>query len=281
VRVAEYGPSRRADLADLTARVWGRRPEEAELEWFFERNPVRAASVLLGEEDDRVVAGVAISFQRMTLRGRELEVGTAVRLATDPAYRGRGLFTALQSANEERVRELGVSVLLTVPTPASARVLLERLGWTVLPPLRVWARLHVLPARLHARRVERFERSTGSKDGARRDRVLRDAGWLNWRFAGAPIPYALLEQDGYAVVGNRGRIGVVAAAEDDGDLLVDAAAAAGGPVLVAAPPPWERSRYLRAGFLPTPRTFTLLGKSLDGGPLPERPHLELGDLDFL
>jgi hypothetical protein len=40
-------------------------------------------------------------------------------------------------------------------------------------------------------------------------------------------------------------------------------------------------RYARAGFVPTPRTLTLLGKSLDGSPLPERPHLELGDLDFL
>jgi GNAT superfamily N-acetyltransferase len=281
VRVAEYGPSRRADLADLTARVWGRRPDESELEWFFERNPVRAASVLLGEEDDRVVASVGISFQRMTVHGRELEVGTAVRLATDPAYRGRGLFTELQSTNEERVRELGVRVLLTVPTPASARVLLGRLGWTALPPLRVWARLHVLPARQRARRVERFERTASRGAAGRRDRVLRDADWLNWRFAGAPIPYALLEHDGYAVVGRRGRIGVLAAAEGDGDLLVDAAAAASGPALVAAPPPWERPRYLRAGFLPTHRTFTLLGKSLDGNPLPERPHLELGDLDFL
>jgi GNAT superfamily N-acetyltransferase len=281
VRVAEYGPSRRADLADLTARVWGRRPDEAELEWFLEHNPVRAASVLLGEEDDRVVASVAISFQRMTLQGRELEVGTAVRLATDPAYRGRGRFTELQSANEERVRELGVPVLLTVPTPASARVLLGRLGWTALPPLRVWARLHVLPARLHARRVDRFERTPGRNGGVWHDRVLRDAGWLRWRFADAPTPYTLLERDGYAVVGTRGRIGVVAAVEGEDDLLVDAAAAARRPLLVAAPPPWERSRYLRAGFLPTPRTFTLLGKSLDGTPLPARPHLELGDLDFL
>ena len=47
MRVADYGPSRRADVADLTARVWGTRPTEAELEWFFERNPVRPASVLI------------------------------------------------------------------------------------------------------------------------------------------------------------------------------------------------------------------------------------------
>ena len=55
VRVVEYDPSRRADVADLMGRVWGERPDESELEWFYERNPVRPASVLLGEEDGSVV----------------------------------------------------------------------------------------------------------------------------------------------------------------------------------------------------------------------------------
>ena len=70
-------------------------PDEAELEWFFERNPVRPASVLLAEEDDRVVGSVAMSFGRMSIAGEELEVGMPVRLATDPDYRGRGIFAEL------------------------------------------------------------------------------------------------------------------------------------------------------------------------------------------
>jgi len=280
VRVADYGPSRRADVADLTARVWGTRPTEAELEWFFERNPVRPASVLLGEEDGRLVGSVAISFQRMAVAGHEQVVGTAVRLATDPAYRGRGVFSELQRANEARMRELGVSLLLTVPTPASARILTGELGWTALPPLRVWARLRVLPARVRARVVARFdEKVTLSHVVGSNERVLRDAAWLNWRFAEAPHSYTLLAGEGYAVVGTRGRVGVLAAAE--GEPLGDAAVAAPRPLVVAAPPPWERARYLRAGFVPTPRSLTLLGSSLDGSALPERPHLELGDLDFL
>ena len=49
---------------------------------------------------------------------------------------------------------------------------------------------------------------------------------------------------------------------------------------IAAPPPWDARRYALGGFVPTPKTFTLLGKSL-GHPVPERPHFELGDLDFL
>jgi GNAT superfamily N-acetyltransferase len=238
------------------ARVWGERPGEDELEWFYERNPLRPASVLLAEEGGRVVGSVAISFQPL-----DGEVGFAVHLATDPGHRGRGIFSALQAENEARARAAGVSMLLTVPTPASARVLTGRLGWTALPPLRVWARPR-LPARVRARRVAR----------------LGDA-WLDWRFAEGPRPYTLLSGNGHAVVGRRGRLGVVAVAA--GELLADACAAAPGLALVALPPPSEHRRYLRAGFVPTPRTFTLLGKSLDGSPLPARAGLQFGDLDFV
>jgi len=267
VRVADYGPSRRADLADLTGRVWGQRPDEAELEWFYDRNPVRPASVLLAEDEDRVVGSVAISFQRMSVGGREELVGTAVRLATDPACRGRGIFSELQRANEERVRESGVRLLLVVPNAASTPILVERLGWRKLAPLRVWARLGVLPV------VD-----LGPRAPRAADRVLRDDAWNRWRFATAPRPYTVIEGDGYAVAAHRGRVGNVVAVEGAG--LGGAVRAARGLVVIACPPPWERRRYLGAGFVPTPKAFTVLGKSLDGSPLPDRPHLELGDLDF-
>jgi GNAT superfamily N-acetyltransferase len=278
VNIVEYGPSRRAEVAALMGRVWGEGPDERELEWLYERNPERPATVLLGEEDGTVVGTVGVGFQRMAIGGEETEVGVAIHLATDPAYQGRGIFSTLQAANEERVRDLGVGLLLVVPNAASARVLRDRLGWVTLPSLRVWARVRLLRSRPRARRVDRFEQVAPRHPYGSGDRVLRDAAWLNWRFADAPREYALLEGDGYAAVGTRGRIGVVAAAE--GDLLGDAAAAARGPVLIAAPPPWEARRYALAGYVPTPRTFTLLGKSL-GRPLPARPHLELGDLDFM
>jgi len=52
--------------------------------------------------------------------------------------------------------------------------------------------------------------------------------------------------------------------------------------LIAAPPPGERRRYALAGYVPTPRAFTVLGKSLHPSQrLPARPHFELGDLDFM
>ncbi|HEY3920835.1 MAG TPA: GNAT family N-acetyltransferase [Gaiellaceae bacterium] len=241
MRIADYGPSRRADVADLMALVWGARPDEAELEWFYERNPVRPASVLLGEEDGQVVATVAMSFHRRSIGGRELEVGMPLRVATDPVYRGRGIFAELEHANEERARERGVALLLTVPNAASAPVFLEKLGWKALPLLRVWARLRP-PARRGAR-LERF-----------------DDPYLDWRFVDAPRDYALYA-DG-TVVGRRGHVSYVARGRPSAAMLT-------------------LRGSLQAGFIPTPKTFTLLGKSLDGSLLPDQVDFEFGDLDFM
>lgn len=279
MRVVEYDPSRRADVADLMGLVWGERPAEEELAWFYERNPVRPASVLLAEEDGKTVATVAISFVRMSIGDGSLEVGMPLRVATDPAYRGRGIFAELEARNEERVRDLGIRLLLTVPNAASAPVFLNKLGWKPLPPLRVWARVRLRLRRPRGKQVERFAPGRIAYPGGR-DLVLRDSDWLNWRFADSPTPYELVEGEGYAVAGRRGRYGVVEAVE--GEFLPDAGAATGARIVIAAPPPWQYQRYIFGGYVPTHRTFTVLGKALDPGqPIPERPHFELGDLDFL
>jgi GNAT superfamily N-acetyltransferase len=279
MRVVEYDPSRRAEVADLMALVWGERPAEEELAWFYERNPVRPASVLLAEEDGKTVATVAISFVRMSIGYESLEVGMPLRVATDPAYRGRGIFAELESRNEERARDLGIRLLLTVPNAASAPIFLNKLGWKPLPPLRVWVRLRPLFRGPRGREVDRFTAGRIAHPGGR-DLVLRDSDWLNWRFADSPTAYKLVEGEGYCVAGRRGRYGVVEAVA--GELLRDAGAATGARIVIAAPPPWQYQRYFFGGYVPTHRTFTVLGKALDPAQqIPERPHFELGDLDFL
>jgi GNAT superfamily N-acetyltransferase len=279
VRIVEYDPSRRSDVAALMHRVWGSRPDEEELAWFYERNPVRPASVLLAEEDGTVAGTVAIAFQRMSIGGEDETVGMAVRLATDPAYRGRGVFSELQAANEERARAAGVSLLFTVPTRESERILVARLGWTSLPPLRVWAKMRLLGVASRSRVVERFDEVPVGEDAGLGDRVLRDAAWLNWRFADSPWPYTLVAGDGYGVIGVKGRFGIVAAIS--GRLIRAVTGAGGKRMLAALPPPAETGAYRRAGYMRTRRRFALLGKSLDPArPLPAAPHFEFGDLDF-
>jgi GNAT superfamily N-acetyltransferase len=279
VRIVEYDPSRRADVAVLMERVWGERPTEDELAWFYERSAVRPALVLIGEDDGKTAGSVAMSFLRMSIGGEEMEVGMPVRLATDPDFRGRGVFSELEAANEERARELGIRLLLIVPNAASARILTGQLEWRKLPSVRVWARALPRRRRRTSVEVDRFDDAFPDRS-AGGDRVLRDGAWLNWRFADSPKPYTLLERFGYGVAGRHGRVGVVAAAE--GGLLGDTGDAAGGAVVVASPPTWELRCYALGGFAPTTRTFTVLGKSLHPDQaVPVRPHFELGDLDFL
>jgi predicted N-acetyltransferase YhbS len=278
MKVVEYDPSRRAEVAELIGRVWGKRPAEDELAWFYEGNPVRPASVLLAEEDGKTVGTTALSFVQMSLGGERREVGMAVRLATDPDYRGRGIFAGLMSAQEEQARELGVGLLLSVTNDASTPILVDRLEWSRLAPLRLWMRAKARRGRSWAPAIGRFDADPPSPGSG--DRVLRDAAWLNWRFVEGPGLYTRLVEEGYAVAGRWRGFGVVAAMA--GDLLRDVASAAGGPLVLATPPPGERRRYLLGGYVPTPKTFTVLGKSLDASvPLPEQPHFELGDLDFL
>jgi len=121
VQIVDYGPERRSDLADLVGRVSGRRPEEAELEWFFERNPVRPASVLLAEDEGRVVGTVALGFVRMALGGELVDVGMPMRVATDPELRGRGVGRLLYERFFAVAREHSRSVVRCVTAPINER----------------------------------------------------------------------------------------------------------------------------------------------------------------
>ena len=235
--------------------------------------------MLLGEEDGKVVATVAIAFVRMTIGGEALEVGMPLRVATDPEYQGRGIFARAPG------RERGARARPRRPSAAHGA---ERRLDPGLPPqarLVAAARRSACGPACGSASAPAGATPSSASASARPRRAAptascATAAWLNWRFADSPKPYTLLEGSGYGVAGRRGRVGVVAAVE--GGLLGDTGDAAGGPAVIAAPPPWELRRYVLGGFVPTRRTFTVLGKSLHPAqPVPARPHFELGDLDFL
>jgi GNAT superfamily N-acetyltransferase len=232
-------------------RVWGVRTADEELAWWHE---APGTTTLVASDGGRLAGSVSMSLVRMLFDGRETLVGIATRLATDPSQRGRGVFTELQRASEERAQAAGAELLLVVPNAASRPIFLERLGWSALQSLRVHARL--LPRRPPPR-VAALQ-PLPARDGG----VVRDETYLRWRFGG-PRPYRL-HQDarGYVVIGHRGRLAYVAA--------TGGAPSLPGPAAVLPP----------SGGVPLPRRFDVLGRSL-GAPLPRRVGLELGDLDFL
>ena len=137
-----------------------------------------------------------------------------LRVATDPAYRGRGIFGKLQAANEERVRELG-----RAPAADGAE---RRLGAGVPDAPRLDAAAaaagvgaaEAAAAAGRGRAGSSASTPTGRVTWGGGDRVLRDA-----RVAELALRVSRRARtrswtgDGYAAVGRRGRLGVVAAVD--------------------------------------------------------------------
>ena len=144
----------------------------------------------------RVVGTVAISFHADVAGGEERRSAWPSHLATDPGYRGRGIFARARSA---RTRSAGASggrrLLLVVPNAASAPILLGRLGWTrAAAAARPRAAAPAGPAGAASTAEPRRAARAG-------DRVLRDAPGSTGASPTRRARYAVLERDGYAVVG--------------------------------------------------------------------------------
>jgi len=327
-----YGPAKQEALFALMDRVWGSHMPAPEFDWWFEDNPVGSRLVTLMQDGDEVVGVAAMSFFRMILDGAESLVAMPVHVATDPDYRRRGIFPALEAVNEKQAAAAGSPLTLTFPNAASHPIFVGPLGWIDLPQRRLWARVlrpgavprYLLrrpgppgglraadpePRELGRLRIEPLTRVGPEADALWRaaapafgNHIVKDAAYLNWRFAQAPREYRLFAASrdgrlvGLAVLGYAYRHGVA------GGFLADliappgerAAVVAllrralddvrgGADALIALPPPARahRAAFLQAGFAPTHKSVRFIGKALrPEGRLSGPWHFALGDFDF-
>ena len=246
IETVRYTPAHRARLVALLERVGTTQLSDEEFAWWFERNPAGEGIVSLAVDDGEVVGVAAMSFFRTVLDGAETRLAIPVNVATDPGYRGRGVFSTLERANEEAAAASGSPLTVTFPNAASYPIFVTRLGWTSLPRLRLWARplragalvryalgrpgergglraTDVSPRTVHGlevRRVEAFGPETGEL-GRRAaagygSHFVRDAGYLQWRYLDSPRDYRCFgayrsgELVGVAVVGHTFKHGVSA-----------------------------------------------------------------------
>ena len=228
------------------------------------------ASVLLAEEDGEVVGDGRDELPADVDRrrgGRGRDAGARSRPTRPTA--GRGIFASSRRRTRSARASSGSRLLLIVPErgvgadPASA----GSAGRTLPRAPRLGA---AAAAAARAARAPRSASSASTRRGRRRarrggDRVLRDAAWLNWRFADSPRAVrAARSGGGYAVVG-AARRGSACVAAVEGDLLARRGRGRGRRrALVAAPPPWEHAalRSRRATCRRRGRS-RVLGKSLD------------------
>ena len=288
-------PAERESFLRVMREVYGHAMSPQEFDWWFDRNPAGPRIVTASEEDGQVLGVSAMSFARMRLAGEERDVAFAVHAATTPAARGRGLWSALELHNEDEAARAGAPCVLGFTNPMAGPILVGKLGWRDLCGLRIWAR----PKRLRKTgrgglsdgRTPRFDRRHGTLDGTRGNRFVKDARYLNWRYADSPREYRLLEsEDGYAVVGyavHKGfAAGLVCELSGGGRvrLLRRCTRAAEADVVIAFVNRGEERAYAAAGFVPTPESVRFIGKSLaEGVELPAQRgawRFTLGDLDF-
>jgi GNAT superfamily N-acetyltransferase len=299
--VVSYEPALRPGLYALMHRVWGSYMPEHEFEWWYARNPVRSGTISLAVDGGRVAGMLAMSYARMRLDGREALAAFAIDGATDPDYRGQGIFSALELENERQAAAAGAEVAVGFTNREAGPIMVGRLGWSWLRRIRVWARV-LRPLALVRRRSTAGELGPAEDGGPVRvldrfgpeaddvvraaearhpDHVLRDADYLNWRYADSPRGYRCLGiiRDGrlaaFAVLGQKLRQGISAAyvAELVAPEPTDARALlrrcvsvtrGSADALLAFPGPQAR-RFLGAGFLPTPQRIRLIGKPLAPG----------------
>jgi GNAT superfamily N-acetyltransferase len=244
--VVRYAPEWRASLVALLARVGTTALSDEEFAWWFDRNPAGEGIVSLAVDGDEVIGVAAMSFFKTRLEGVETRLAIPVNVATDERYRGRGVFSTLQEANEGAAAGAGSPLTVTFPNARSHPIFVGRLGWIDLPRLRLWAR----PLRaggvvryalgrtgerggmrppdasartlrgLDVRPIERFGSELDTL-GARAaagygSHFARDAAYFNWRYLDSPRDYRCFgayrgdELVGAAVVGHTFKHGISA-----------------------------------------------------------------------
>ena len=274
-------PAQREEFLTLMGETYGGAMTPAEFDWWFDRNPA-GPRILNGARDDdgTPLGALAMSFARMS----QGLAAFAVHAVTTPAARGRGVFSTLELQNEQEAAAAGATWALGFTNPLAGPILVGKLGWEDVTSLRIWAR----PKRLRRQGkgglrveagVEPFDASTPRGD----HHVVRDAAYLSWRYVESPRPYARV---GDVVVTHAVWHGLSSAVIcEHGSALRDAVTLVDADIAVALVNPGEERRFLRAGFVPTPRTIRFIGKRLT----PEAPELPkrrdawsftLGDLDF-
>jgi GNAT superfamily N-acetyltransferase len=289
--LATYEPAQRSDYLRLLEDAWGDLALTGpEFDWWFRENP--AGSLMsVARMNGRVVGVAAHSLFHMALGDRRALASFSVHATTAEEARGRGIFEALERKHEEEAAERGVEFVLAFASTPTAPIFLGPLGWTNIGGVRVWARPwpHLRGKPRPVAHVERF-RHPGDAAQDWPNHIVRDAGYLNWRFLESPRWYQAVAAAGsYAVLGHkehRGtRLAYVADLVGDPRLVLRACLSRvdrDARALLAIPSPRHRPTYASLGFMPTRTRLRLMGKALAGRLDVERKawRFTLGDTDF-
>lgn len=194
---------------------------------FYERKYLGWGRALVLEEAGRIAGTISAIPKRVRIGSEELRAADLGDLFVDPALRGRGLFRRLHDDLVGQLEQDGVRMLTVRPGPASRPILQRAFGYATLLPVKEWIAaldesgvralplgrsplrrtLPRIPDHLPPAPADAITHSTVPADlhppnpfGATWPTAgtVRDAAWLQHRYAEDPAPYrmTILQRDG-------------------------------------------------------------------------------------
>lgn len=141
VRLAACGARDRGEQALLFNRCFRKRVDERALRWRYDESPHGpSVSWLARPAGSPGVSGYACTPRRVIVSGDDstlAPVGQTGDVMTDPDWRQRGLFSALDRAAVAEAGERGFALAFGLPNRKSAPIF-EALGWEVVGSVRPW-----------------------------------------------------------------------------------------------------------------------------------------------
>lgn len=210
--IRRAGDESRAHVLELLAEHLPGSDVAARHRWLYEQNPHGRALTMIGYDSTGTPAGITSVFpRRVMVRGEERLGSMGGDGYVRPAFRRRGLATALHHACLSAMREDGIEFMFGPPEPYNLRALLKA-GSRIVTDVRRFVRPR--PAQRLSRLVTRLlgrSEATLSAIGEHDRRVadvweevaaskavvpVRDAAHWAWRYAASPSR----AQHAYAVV---------------------------------------------------------------------------------
>ncbi len=211
----------RAGVLALVGRClgWTADADDARLfAWKHEQSPFGASPSWVAVDADRIVGFRTFLRWEFERAGETVRAVRAVDTATDPDYRGRGIFRQLTLQALDELRAEGIAFVFNTPNDQSRPGYLK-MGWqpvgrlpTMVRPRRLAALPRIAKARTAAQRWSEPIAAGLPADRALAEadlpallasqpaqsglRTRRSAEYLRWRYASSPLAYRAITEDG-------------------------------------------------------------------------------------
>jgi GNAT superfamily N-acetyltransferase len=179
-----------AKLVDLYAESFKRSIDPGYFHWRYLANPVGEILAVVREEEGGLVANYSASPVRMSVHSETVRAGLSMTTMTHPDHAGKGLFTKLAVELYAHMQEAGYALVWGFPNHQSHRGFISRLAWHDVYEIPTM-RLALSSSRLADVTIEtddafalEYALAAPIKDGVF---VLKDAPYLQWRYARNPV----------------------------------------------------------------------------------------------